>query len=460
MSCFESRKLPDFGGPKSCPELLREDYQARLDALSERMSEAALDILMIYADREHAANMSYLIGFEPRFEEALFCFRSDGRHLLIVGNESLAYVPYFPLELHTEIFQEFSLLGQSRSESRPLKTLLQEAGVEKGCRVGTVGWKYFESDLLGEEAIEVPAYLVDALRFLVGTTGVIVNATALFMHPVTGLRQKNEVRQIARFEYAATWTSTTVRRASLAIQEGVSEQQIESFLHGGGLPRSCHPMVSFGDKVKTGLSSPSGGRARLGDAWMIAYGVTGALNCRAGLVAKRNDDVLPGAFLEFFDAYAQNYFDVVATWYAALKIGRPGGDIFEIVNAKRNSELFHFAVNPGHSLHLDEWLHSPFRLNSSDILLSGQALQMDIIPVSTGPFCYTNVEDGVILADDILREELQNNFPEMYARMQERRRFMIEDLGLELDTCVLPLGNTPAYLTPYILEPELTLVSS
>ena len=79
-------------------------------------------------------------------------------------------------------------------------------------------------------------------------------------------------------------------------------------------------------------------------------------------------------------------------------------------------------------------------------------LQMDIIPVSRGPFCYSNAEDGVALADDELRRELALKWPALWGRIQARRDFMIEQLGIRLDASVLPLSNTPAWLPPYALE--------
>jgi hypothetical protein len=47
------------------------------------------DALVVYADREHCANVAYLTGFDPRFEEALLLLSSEGRRKLLVGNECL-----------------------------------------------------------------------------------------------------------------------------------------------------------------------------------------------------------------------------------------------------------------------------------------------------------------------------------------------------------------------------------
>ena len=60
--------------------------------------------------------------------------------------------------------QDLSLPSQPRDRSRPLAEILADEGVGTGDRVGVVGWKTFADPA----TIEVPAFLVDALRALVG----------------------------------------------------------------------------------------------------------------------------------------------------------------------------------------------------------------------------------------------------------------------------------------------------
>ena len=103
-------------------------------------------------------------------------------------------------------------------------------------------------------------------------------------------------------------------------------------------------------------------------------------------------------------------------------------------------------------------MHSPFTPRSDVVLRSGMVLQSDIIPVSAGPFCYLNAEDGIALADPSLRAELAERYPRCWARMTQRRLFMSEVLGLPLDESVLPLTTIPGWLAPYILIPECALV--
>ena len=82
----------------------------------------------------------------------------------------------------------------------------------------------------------------------------------------------------------------------------------------------------------------------------------------------------------------------------ALLANALSNKVFRAVEVVRDPQSFEFALNPGHYLHLDEWVHSPFAPGSAVVLDSGMVLQMDIIPVSRGPFACTNAEDGVALA--------------------------------------------------------------
>lgn len=452
--------LPVFGHASEAPEIPAALYQSRLTRVAERLREARLDVALVYADREHNANIAYLTGFEPRFEEALLLLDASGARKLLVGNECMGYLPETSaLGIEVELFQEFSLLGQPREASRPLRQILRDFGVGPGRKVGCVGWKYYEGKLLpgGKAVLDVPAYLADLARDLTRDPKGVINATGLFVDVQNGLRVVNEPAQIACFEHAACVTSEGVLKVMRHMEPGAAEDRLEKHLETHGLPLSCHRMISFGEKARRGLASPSGKRAQLGDTFTIGFGVQGALSCRAGAVAAHGRD-LPLPVREFYAKLAANYFAVVATWYENLEVGIEADKVFKAVERVRDRALYRFAVNPGHYLHLDEWVHSPFAPGSDVRLRSGMALQMDIIPVSLGPFCYINAEDGVVLADAGLRAALERDYPAMWQRIQARRRFMTEKLGIRLDDSLLPLGNTPGWLPPLALKLDSILV--
>ena len=124
--------LPEFGGESLPPGIGVGTYRGRLEALKKRMARAGVDILVAYGDREHAANLAYLAGLDPRFEEAVLLVDKAGKELLLVGNECMGYLPDERLGLKVELFQEFSLMGQPRGKSRSLREILAGFGMQGG----------------------------------------------------------------------------------------------------------------------------------------------------------------------------------------------------------------------------------------------------------------------------------------------------------------------------------------
>ncbi len=452
--------LPDLEADASVPEIAVGEYEERLRATAARLRAAQLDVLLVYADREHSANLAFLTGIEPRFEEALLVLDADGGRTLLVGNEGLGYLPDPGLRIATAVFQDFSLLGQPRGASRPLRAILAGCGVGAGRAIGCVGWKWYDPRLVegGERALDLPSYIADTVRSLAGDGGRVVNAAALFADPRDGLRVRNSVTQLALFEHAAGVASRAVGAAVRAIRPGVSEREVARAFDADGLPLSCHPMVSFGDKTRRGLSSPGDGRARIGDAYTLAFGVWGGLSARAGFVVA-DAAQLPPEVAAVYPRFAANFFAVMVAWYQAVRVGATGGEVVAAVEAQRDPALYDFALNPGHYLHLEEWLHSPFTAGDATPLPSGAAIQMDIIPVAKTAPCCANGEDGIALADRALRDEIARQRPGMWTRIQRRRRFMIETLGIALDESVLPLSAAPGWLAPYALSPRLAFVN-
>lgn len=444
MLTIDRISLPDFGAADELPTLPAAVYRARLRQVRTRLQSAGLDALIVYADREHSANLSYCTGFDPRFEEALGIFTADGGSTLLLGNECVNIVSELPVKADILLCQEFSLMGQDRSQSWDLRPLLAKAGLRKGMRCGIAGWK-----TLREDRLEVPAYIADLVAQRCGRPP--VNANDLFMHPEHGLRLRNEPEQIAAFEYAATRTSSSVLAVLQALEPGRRAFELARHFDGGGLPNSCHPMLASGRRIPNGMASPGNGAVKEGEFLTCAFGVWGALSCRAGWLVKHPQAYQRGAGAAL-RKLIENYLKVTRTWYASLAVGVSAGEVWARTEAARNDALYSLCVNPGHYLHLDEWVSSPFWKGSTIPLPSGCALQADIIPVPRRGTAAVNMEDGLLLADTDLRQELARRFPAMYRRCQARRAFMIETLGYELSPDVLPLGNTPGAYFPCLLD--------
>jgi hypothetical protein len=103
---------------------------------------------------------------------------------------------------------------------------------------------------------------------------------------------------------------------------------------------------------------------------------------------------------------------------------------------------------------MDEWVSSPVYEGSTERLRSGMAIQVDVIPATGSDYHTTNIEDTVVLADEALRAAFRQRYPEAWGRIERRRAFMRDVLGIRLKPEVLPFSNIPAYLPPFWLAPR------
>jgi hypothetical protein len=212
-------------------------------------------------------------------------------------------------------------------------------------------------------------------------------------------------------------------------------------------------MLTAGPRATFGLLSPGDRPMERGDRFTVAFGIWGALNCRAGFLVEDGDE-LPAGIRDYVERLVGPYFEAIAAWYGALRIGVTGGELFEIIDERLGDPFFGLFLNPGHQIHLDEWVNSPIWRDSPIALRSGMAFQVDVIPATGGPYFTTNIEDGIALADEALRADIAARHPGMWARIGARRAFMAEALGIDLHPDVLPFSNLPAYLPPFLLRPD------
>jgi hypothetical protein len=448
-------ELPDFGMPSSEPLLPPTIYAQRMERLRERMEARRYDQLVVWADREHSANLAYLTGFDPRFEEALLIVSANGDPAILVGNECYGTAEAAPLPMRCVRFQDFSLPAQTRDASLPLPETLAAEGITTGGRVGVVGWKTYAN----RSTMEAPSFLVDELRTMTGPSGLVENAADLFIDTVDGLRVVNEVEQLAAFEWAACQTSHGVRNLVTGLRPGLTEREAARLLEWNGTPLSCHLMLTAGPRARFGLLSPGDRPIERGDPLTTAFGIWGALNCRAGFVVEDPSE-LPDGTGDYVERLVGPYFTAVTEWYEALHVGVTGGELQAIVDRHLGDPFFGVTLNPGHQLHLDEWVNSPVFAGSPVELRSGMALQCDIIPATGTPYFTTNIEDGLALADESLRAAFASAYPDAWTRVEARRRFMTEMLGIDLHPDVMPFSNLAAHLTPFLLRPDRAMTTA
>jgi hypothetical protein len=441
--------LPDEVAAADPPAIDPAEYERRCE---ETLTRAGTPWVAVYGDREHSANLLFLTGFDPRFEEALLVLGLDGRRLLLVGNEGVVHAVVAGLPLEIELFQGFSLMGQPRESTPRLDRVLENVGLASGDQVGVVGWKYLsaaESDDPSRPAW-VPAVIVDGLRRVTGTDP--IDVTAILMDPGEGLRARNGADQIAEFAWAALRASQAVFRVVRGTRPGMTERDVAAQMSYAGEPLSMHPIVASGAPGQpiNGLRSPGGRQVAIGDGISCGIGYWGSLCCRAGLVED-------AAGIDFFTNYVRPYFLAQAAWYTTIGIGVTGDEVADAVETALAGAgaTFRPMLNPGHLISYDEWVHSPIEPGSQIPLVSGMALQCDIIPTPLPAGTALNCEDSIALADEALRDELASRHPELWARIIRTRELMQQGLGLTLRPETLPLSLANAYLPPAWLSPEM-----
>jgi len=327
--------------------------------------------------------------------------------------------------------------------------ILRDEGVGMASRIGLVGWKTYAH----ARQTDVPAWLADELRVAVGDEGRVENATDLFIDAADGLRVVNEVDQLAQLEWAACRTSDGVRRVVAGIRPGMTERQAVRLFEWDGTPLSCHAMLSAGPRARYGLLSPGDRPIAHGDPFTTAFGIWGALDCRAGWVVE-DPAGLPEGIRDYVEKLVIPYFEAAVEWLETLRIGATGHEVASVVARRLADPFFGIFLNPGHQISLDEWVNSPFRVGSPVELGSGMAFQVDIIPATGTPYFTTNIEGGVALADESLQAALAAAHPDAWARIRARREFMRDALGIRLHPDVLPLSNMPMHLPPFLLSPD------
>jgi len=166
-------------------------------------------------------------------------------------------------------------------------------------------------------------------------------------------------------------------------------------------------------------------------------GFRGSLCCHAGLLAASVDDT-------FQQGFVAPYFRAIATWWQTLRIGVTGDAMQRAVLASLEGAPFAPALNPGHLIADDEWMHTRIRPGSEERIMSGMLFQCDIIPAPLPDGYALNCEDTLAVADAGLRAALEASYPDLWRRVELRRAFMREALGIKIADDLLPLSSAPA----------------
>ena len=400
--------------------------------------------------------MPWLTGFDPRFEEALLVVPSGATPTLLAGPENLGRARRAMIEVEARLYPPFGLLGQDRSQTPELDEVLASAGVARGQRVGVLGWKYFGAleAKRPDSWFETPAFIIDTLRQRVGEEGRVVNANALLMDSSTrpSRDQRDRADRPVRVRRGDGVGGAEGAVSPPAPGDAANIAAVQS-MGLGVLPHSCHTMLSTGARL-SGLESPSGKIIERGDPLTTAVGYWGGLSSRVGWVVEDARE-LPADAADWVERLAMPYFACAAEWYETIGIGVAGGTLDALARRHLGDPFFNLILNPGHLIHLDEWMNTPVYPGSSETFRSGQADPVRHHPGRRGALSqrqYRGRHRSCSMRG--AGTSCSEKFPAIADRVEARRAFMGDVLGIRLKPEVLPLSNLAAAYPPFLLRPD------
>lgn len=430
--------------------LTDETIAERKQKILDRMNAQGLDKLVIYGDVEHGSNFEYLVGFFTRFEEALLIVDKSGEINIVLGNENLGKSSKSRVQITNTIHVSlFSLPNQPNRKDTNFKDLLVSAGLDKGQKVGLVGWKNFTSTLEdNKHTYDVPYYIVKTIIDILGDESLLSNECSIFIGE-NGARCTNNPNEIAHYEYAAALASDCVLDAMDALKLGTNELELGDKLVRNGQHTSIVTIASSGPRFIKANMFPRDNTVKLGDPISLTVGYRGGSSSRCG-IAIENESELPKGQEDYLERVAIPYFNAYVAWLENIKCGIEGHEIFDLIEKELPRKEYGWSLCPGHLTGEEEWMSSPIYENSKELLQSGMLLQIDIIPSVSG-YTGSSAESTILLADEELRNKIKQEYPEIYNRMIERRNYMIRELGINLTDDVMPMCSTVAYLRPFLL---------
>lgn len=449
------KTTPPIADNSGVPIMLNDEtIEERRDKVLTLMKEKGISSLVVYADKEHGGNFEYLVGFIPRFEEGLLILNVDGTSTLVLGNENFNKVKYSRIPSEGKKCSLFSLPNQPMGNLEELDQVLKEIEFDTSGLIGIAGWKLIPEM---EKQFDIPQFIVNALITLLGEDK-LVNATGIFIDPSYGARITNNANEIAHYEYGASLASDAVLEAMNALEVGKSELEIGEILTKHGQYTNVVTITSFGERFVKGNLYPTDRLLEKGDKVALTVSYRGGLSSRTGY-AVENLSELEEIDEAYFDEVVKPYFDAYHYWLKHIKIGEHAGEFYKKFEEHYPQEKYGWELCPGHLTANEEWLSSPFFKSSDAIVKSGMIFQVDFIPIQPNHHG-VSAESTIALADQELREDIQQKYPDLWRRIENRKEYLREELNIHLSDEVLPLASTVGYYRPFLLNKDYALYIS
>jgi hypothetical protein len=302
---------------------------------------------------------------------------------------------------------------------------------------------------------DMPEYVVNGIKNIINENK-LLNATKLFIGPKDGARITNNANEIAHYEYGSSLASDAVLDAMNHLEIGIKEVEIGEKLTKQGQYNNVVTISAFGDRFIGGNLYPLNNRLKNGDKVALTTSYRGGLSSRTGY-AVNNFQELEEIEQGYFEEVVVPYYKAYNFWLSNIKIGVDAQQFYNDFEEFYPQEKYGWELSPGHLTANEEWLSSPFYNNSSATVRSGMIFQVDFIPGQL-PHHGVSAESTVALADQKLRDNIKIEYPKLWQRIENRKKYMLEELNIDLSEEILPMTSTVGYYRPFMLNKEYSLV--
>lgn len=449
---YKKVAMPSIDNVTELIQINEATMEGRRKRLISVMKEEGFSSVIVYADKEHGSNFEYLTGFIPRFEEGLQIFNVDGTSTLILGNENFNKVKYSRTPSEGIKCSLFSLPNQPINDIGEMTEIMKQVSIDISGNVGIVGWKVLPGMT---HDFDIPTFITNAIKEVVPNEK-LVNGTYLYIDPRIGARILNNANEIAHFEYGASLASDSVLNAMNSLDVGITEQEAGSLLQDNGYFPNVVTISTFGERFIGANLYPTSRELKVGDKVALTVSYRGGLSSRNSY-AVNNIEELESADKGYYEEAVIPYFSAYHYWLSNMKLGISGGAFYKGFKEFYPQEVYGWELNPGHLTSYEEWMSSPLYDDSDALIQSGMVFQVDFIPIQAG-HNGVSAESSLAIADENLRDEIAKQYPDMWKRIQNRRDYIINELGIDLAQELLPLASTLAYYRPFLLDKETALV--
>ena len=288
-----------------------------------------------------------------------FIIDKTGEINIVLGNENLGKASKSRVQItKTTHVSLFSLPNQPNRTDVAFKDLLISAGLDKGQRIGLVGWKNFTSILEdNKHTYDVPYYIVKNIIDIIGDEALLSNECSIFIGE-DGARCTNNPNEIAHYEYGAALASDCILDAMNSLNLNTNELELGDKLVRNGQHTSIVTIASSGPRfIKANMFSRDN-TVKLGDPISLTVGYRGGSSSRCGL-AVENETQLPEGQKDYLERIAIPYFNAYVAWLENIKCGLQGHKIFDLIENELPREKYGWSLCPGHLTAEEEWMSSP-----------------------------------------------------------------------------------------------------